>query len=168
VQGSDAAKKEKELTMRLEKLKNMLKIEDPKKTKELKNLNTQNFLYEKAERKNEAEIILNNLNLNSSSITNILNLNESRINNANNNSAGSNNNTLKLLGNLSALKFGSNFGNSLGSNNTINIFGNSNNPNNNKDNSKSNNKVLPSNQLNVAGGDNSSKNKLVRDLKFNF
>jgi len=163
---SDAAKKERELTMRLEKLKNMLKIEDPKKSKELKNINSQNFLYEKAERKNEAEVILNNLN--SSNITSILNLNESKINNANYNSAASNNNTLKLMGSLSWLKFASNYGSSLGSNNTNNVFRNSNTAANNRDNSDNINKVLPTNQLNIVTGAMSSKNALARDLKFNF
>jgi len=99
-------------------------------------------------------------NLNSSNITNILNLNESKINNVNYNSNGSANNTLKMLGNLSSLKFGNSHGSSNTPNN--NIFGN-----NNKDNSI-NKKILPSNQLNIASGVNTSKNALIRDLKFNF
>jgi len=42
-QFTEAAKKEQELGMRLEKLKNMLNIDDPKKSKEQKHINSQNF-----------------------------------------------------------------------------------------------------------------------------
>jgi len=86
----------------------------------LKNLNSQKFLYEKAERKNEVEVIMNKLS--SSKITGILNLNVSKINDANYNSAASNNNTLMLMGSLPWLKFAINYSSSLGSNNTNTAF----------------------------------------------
>ncbi len=86
----------------------------------MKNLNSQKFLYEKAERKNEVEVIMNKLS--SSKITGILNLNVSKINDANYNSAASNNNTLMLMGSLPWLKFAINYSSSLGSNNTNTAF----------------------------------------------
>jgi len=165
---SEADKKEKELGMRLVNLKNMLNIDDPKKSKEQKDLNALNFLYEKAERKNQADIALNNIS--SSNLGNLLNLNESKINNVNYNSSGSNsnNNTLKLLGNLSSLKFGSTLGNSVGNNNNNNIhaFGNTGN-NTNRENSMTK-QVLNKNQMNVPSPVYIGRNNTVKDLKFSF
>ncbi len=152
---SESAKKEQELNIRLEKLKGMLNIDDPKKSKESKHLISQNFLYEKNDRSSHNNI-LNNLN--SSTITNTLNLNESRINNVNYISNGSGINSLKMLGNLSSNKFGNSIGSS--SNTPNNVFGNINN--------SVNKRVWFSNQVIVGNSVNSSKNELIRDLKYNL
>jgi len=161
-QFSNASKEEQEVSIRLEKLKNMLKIDDHKKNKELKNLNSHLFLYERNINANEPEKILNNLN--SSSITNYISLNDSKINYSNVNTMGNidyNKNmdkiSLKCLGNKQQFKIGN-------SNSNIVLENN----NNKRDLSMITNQILPSNQLNFANRNNTTKNSNLMNKDFNF
>lgn len=158
INNSNAANKEKELSIRLAKLKNMLQIDEYKKKKELKSINSQVFLYENTKgnvnNPNEKEY-LNNLN--SSILTNAMN--DSKLlthNNNNNHNVSSSSHNNKYINNISTVKL-SNLPN------TTNKLINNLHPNIDI------NKILSLNaNLNIPSKPNTSKNELTKEKKFNF
>jgi hypothetical protein len=146
---ADCYNNDKEVVEKLEKLKDILKIEEGKKIMDNKKYKkTQSFLYENIRGNNNNQSNNNDINFNNSNITNLINLNESKVNNLNisyynqNDQFDNNINTIinnekvnKLFNNLSTLKFNKEDFNfySINNNNNYNSF---------KENKREKNKTL--------------------------